>query len=146
MQTNHYGKNQTGRHCARAFTLVELLLVLVILGTLASIVYPNMARHTVEARIKATRVQIASFDTALGVFEVENGYFPSGLNGLKDLVQRPRDAAEWHGPYIPKIPKDPWGHEYIYECPGNQNAATYDLMSMGPDGQPGTEDDITNWE
>jgi len=146
MKTNQYGKNQTDPRCARGFTLVELLLVLVILGTLASIVYPNMAKHAVEARIKAARVQMSSFDTALGAFEVENGYFPSGQNGLGDLVQRPKDAPGWHGPYLQKIPKDPWGHDYIYEYPGRQNVDAYDLMSLGPDGQPGTEDDITNWE
>ena len=145
-ETNLYGKNQAGCRSARGFTLVEMLLVLVILGVLASIVYPNVANRAAEARIKATKVQIAALRAALAAFEVDNGHFPSGANGLKDLVQRPNNAPEWHGPYIDKIPKDQWGHDYIYECPGKHNVAAFDLMSMGPDGQLGTEDDITNWE
>jgi general secretion pathway protein G len=132
----------------RGFTLVELLLVLVILSTLAAIVYPNLAKHGLRARITATRTQIEVFRTALAQFEMENDRYPQGRNGLLELVQRPHDAKNWHGPYLEKgfIPKDRWGHEFIYECPGKHNPESYDLFSMGPDGIAGTPDDITSWE
>jgi general secretion pathway protein G len=139
-------QNRTAvRVAARGFTLVEMLLVLVILGVLAAIVYPKVAGRSEEARVTATRTQIASFKTALDAYEVDNGGYPKGRNGLMDLVQKPKDAQNWR-PYLDSIPKDPWGNDYIYECPGKNNQNSYDLSSMGPDKQAGTEDDITNWE
>jgi general secretion pathway protein G len=128
------------------FTLVELLLVLVILGTLAAIVYPKLAGRGEQARTTAAKTQIVSMSTVLDLFEVDNGYYPKGKAGLLDLVTQPSDALSWKGPYIKDIPKDPWGNDYIYEYPGKQNASSYDLFSMGPDGKEGNEDDITNWD
>ena len=129
------------------FTLVEMLLVLVILSTLAAIVYPNLSKHALRGRITATKAQIEVFRTALASFEMDNDHFPKGRGGLAELVQQPRDAKNWRGPYLDKgIPKDPWGHDYIYNCPGNRRPETYDLFSMGPDGVASTEDDITNWQ
>ena len=128
-----------------AFTLIELLLVLVILGILAAIVVPKFSGRTEQARITAAQTQISSFSTALDAFEVDNGYYPKGNNGLQDLVQQPRDAQNWRGPYLKEVPKDPWNNDYVYECPGKQNAA-YDLMSTGPDGRSGGDDDITNFK
>lgn len=128
------------------FTLIELLLVLVILGILAAIVVPKFAGRTEQARRTAAQSQIATFGTALDAFEVDNGYYPKGGNGLQDLVIQPRDAQNWKGPYLKsEIPLDPWGRAYIYECPGKRNPSGYDLMSMGPDGRENTEDDINNW-
>ena len=144
LSPNRAGLHQTG--VQRGFTLVEMLLVLMILGVLAAIVVPKMANRGQDARIKATVTQISAFKTALDIFEVDNGYYPKGRNGLLDLVQKPRDASNWHGPYLESIPKDPWNNDYIYEFPGKHNASGFDLMSMGPDGRSGTEDDITNWE
>ena len=146
MKSKRCDKNQIVHHSIRAFTLVEMLLVLVVLGILAAIVYPNITKYGPESRIKATKVQITALRTAIEVFQVENGQFPSGSSGLNDLVKRSKDAPQWRGPYIGKVPKDAWEHDYIYECPGKHNVATFDLMSMGPDGQVGTRDDITNWE
>jgi general secretion pathway protein G len=128
------------------FTLVEMLLVLVILATLAAIVYPKLAGRSEQARQTAAQTQIASFSTALDSFEVDNGFYPKGKNGLGDLVSAPRDATSWHGPYLKEIPKDPWQNEYVYECPGKHNPTSYDLLSLGPDGRAGGEDDITNWQ
>jgi len=130
----------------RAFTLIELLLVLVILGILAAIVVPKFSGRTEQARKTAAQTQISSFSTALDAFEVDNGYYPKGPNGLMDLVEQPRDAQDWKGPYLKEIPKDPWNNDYIYESPGKHNSSSYDLTSMGPDGKEGGDDDITNWQ
>ena len=131
----------------RGFTLIELLLVLVILGILAAIVVPKFSGRTEQARQTAAQSQIATFGTALDAFEVDLGHYPKGKNGLLDLVQQPRDSASWKGPYLKnEIPKDPWGSEYIYECPGKHNPSSYDIMSMGPDLRVGGDDDISNWQ
>lgn len=131
-----------------AFTLIELLLVLVILGILAAIVVPKFSGRTEQARITAAHSQISSFGTALDAFEVDTGSYPKGSRGLNDLVQASGDVQNWRGPYLKSetgIPKDPWGNDYIYECPGRHNVNGYDLSSMGPDGRAGNDDDITNW-
>jgi len=146
MRTNALIKDRSFRQSRQGFTLVEMLLVLVILGVLAAIVYPKVAGRGEQARVTSTQTQIASFKTALDAFEVDNGYYPKGRNGLLDLVQKPRDAVNWRGPYLESIPKDPWGNDYIYECPGKHNPSSYDIMSMGPDGRSGSEDDIGNWQ
>src|SRR5439155_393933 len=131
----------------RAFALIELLLVLVILSILAAIVVPKFSGRTEQARMTAAQSQISTFGTALDAFEVDNGYYPRGKNGLVDLVQPPRDAQSWKGPYLKSdIPLDPWQHPYIYECPGKHNPTSYDIMSMGPDGRAGSEDDVCNWQ
>ena len=125
----------------QGFTLVEMLLVLVILATLAAIVYPKVVGRSRQAQITATVTQIGAFKTALEAFEVDNGYFPKGRNGLMDLVVQPRDAGSWHQ-YLDSIPKDPWGNDYAYECPGKHNPNSYDVYSQGP---PGEQMQIGNW-
>lgn len=142
-----YNEQKTKNNSARrGFTLVELLLVLVILGTLAAIVVPKFSGRTEQARQTAATADISMMGVALDAFEVDMGYYPKGKSGLQDLVTQPRDGANWKGPYIKgEIPKDPWGNEYIYECPGKHNDQSYDLMSMGFDGRVGGDDDITNW-
>ncbi len=131
----------------RAFTLIELLLVLVILGILAAIVVPKFSGRTEQARITAAHSQIATFGTALDAFEVDNGFYPKGKSGLNDLVEQPRDTPNWRGPYLKgEIPLDPWGQAYLYECPGKHNPTSYDVMSMGPDNRAGGDDDIANWQ
>jgi general secretion pathway protein G len=131
----------------KGFTLIEMLLVLVILGTLAAIVIPKFAGRSEQARITATQTQISNFETALDTFEVDNGYYPKGNEGLNELLEQTDEAKNWKGPYLKHgIPPDPWGNAYIYECPGANNESSYDIMSIGPDGRKGTEDDITNWE
>jgi general secretion pathway protein G len=130
---------------SRGFTLIELLLVLVILGVLAAIVVPKFAGRTEQARQAAAKTQVSSFATVLDAYEVDNGFYPKGKSGLNDLVQASRDAKNWRGPYLKEVPKDPWGNDYVYECPGKNNPTSYDVSSMGPDGQMGTEDDINNW-
>lgn len=144
---HHHIRQYLGGRAQRAFTLVELLLVLVILGVLAAIVVPKFSGRTEQARQTAAVSQIATFGTALDAFEVDNGFYPKGKNGLVDLVQPPQNAQNWRGPYLKgEIPMDPWGSAYIYECPGRYNPSGYDLMSMGPDGRVGGDDDVTNWQ
>lgn len=144
---NRTGNAEKRSHTQRAFTLIELLLVLVILGILAAIVVPKFSGRTEQARLTAAQSQISTFGTALDAFEVDNGYYPRGKNGLQDLVVPPRDAQNWRGPYMKgDIPLDPWQRPYVYECPGKHNPSSYDLYSIGLDGRAGTEDDVCNWQ
>lgn len=129
-----------------AFTLVEMLLVLVILATLAAIVIPKMAGRSQQAKVASAATQISNIEIALDAFEVDNGYYPK-TGGLNDLVDAPGNATGWKGPYLKKgVPPDPWGNAYIYEYPGKHTANGYDIASPGPDGRSGTDDDLNNWE
>lgn len=135
-----FHKRQSG------FTLIEMLLVLVILAALAAVVVPKFAGRSKQAKITAAQSQIANLEIALDSFEIDNGYYPKGNDGLMLLVERPGDTSDWRGPYLKKgIPLDPWSNPYLYEYPGRRNAGGYDLSSNGPDGRAGGEDDITNW-
>jgi general secretion pathway protein G len=123
-----------------------MLLVLLILATLAAIVVPKFAGRAQQAKETAAKTQISSFSTALDAFEVDMGYYPSTADSLQALQVEPKDPKSWRGPYLKQsVPKDPWGNDYTYEYPGKRNAGSYDLVSMGPDGRPGTDDDITNF-
>ena len=143
MRLNNQRRNNTNQQ-RRGFTLVELLLVLVILGVLAAIVIPKFSGRTEQAKMQAAITQISTFRTALDAFEVDNGYYPKGRSGLQDLIVQPRDAQNWRGPYMQtdRVPLDPWGGEYIYECPGKHNPTSYDIYSAGP---PGENTIIGNW-
>ena len=135
------------RTTRRAFTLVEMLLVLVILAVLAAIVIPKFAGRSQQAKETAAKAQINSLELALDSFEVDTGFYPQGGAGLNALVEQPSNAQNWKGPYLKKgIPLDPWGNAYVYTYPGKNNAKGYDLSSIGPDGRSGGDDDITNWD
>jgi general secretion pathway protein G len=125
-----------------AFTLIELLLVLVILAVLAAVVVPKLTGRVEDAKIKACKAEIASIKSALNNFEVDNSRFPTSEEGLNALVQKPANLDNWRG-YLDKMPLDPWGHAYVYRTPGS-GGHDFDLISWGPDGQEGTADDITN--
>ena len=133
------------RRARRGFTLVELLLVLVILATLAALVLPKFTGRTEQARLTAAQTQISTFGTALDAYEVDTGSYPNSQQGLNALINAPGDISGWRGPYLKSdIPMDPWGHPYAYTYPGSVNASGYDIRSAGPDGQMGTSDDIAN--
>ncbi|MDD4278397.1 MAG: type II secretion system major pseudopilin GspG [Candidatus Sumerlaeales bacterium] len=141
LQTNYH------RHLQRGFTLIELMLVVTILGILMAVVMPNITGKTKEVQIKACRTSISNLSTALGMFEVKSGRFPTTEEGLDALVTKPSDLDddEWSGPYLKDgiLPQDPWKQDYIYRCPG-ELGGDFDLISKGPDKQENTEDDITN--
>ncbi|MCX5662299.1 MAG: type II secretion system major pseudopilin GspG [Planctomycetota bacterium] len=132
---------------ARAgFTLVELLLVLVILAVLAAVILPRFTKRSEQSRITAATTDIASLDTAIDLFEVDTGRYPTTQEGLRALVEQPANLPAWKGPYLKRtLPNDPWGNAYIYRQPGQHNTDGYDLSSNGPNGQEGDTDDISNW-
>lgn len=131
---------------ARAFTLIELLLVLVIIATLAAMVLPRLAGQSQQAKFKAAQGDIASIEVALDTFEVNCGRYPTTEEGLQGLLNQPSGLTGWIGPYLKRgMPKDPWGNLYMYRCPGQHNTNGYDLYSFGADGQEGSGDDIDNW-
>jgi general secretion pathway protein G len=134
---------QRRRH---AFTLVEMLLVLVILAVLAAIVIPKFSGRSQQAKETAAKSDIHALEIALDAFEVDTGSYPTGNNGLNSLVDQPNGATNWKGPYVKTIPNDPWGHPYVYTYPGKNNTRGYDIMSMGPDGRVSGDDDITNYD
>jgi general secretion pathway protein G len=133
----------------RGFTLVEMLLVLVILATLAAVVVPKFAGRAKQAKVTAAKSQISNLEIAIDSFEIDMGYFPKAGNDLRDLVAEPNsnNVQDWHGPYLKKgIPRDPWGNDYVYNYPAKMNIGSYDIYSGGPDMKTGTDDDITNWQ
>ena len=133
------------RNRRRAFSLMELLLVLVILGVLAALVVPRFANRSQQARETAAKADVSSIETAIGAFEIDNGRYPSTEEGLEALISSPSGLDAWRGPYLSRgLPKDPWGNEYVYRYPGQENPDGFDLYSLGPDGREGN-DDIGNW-
>jgi len=131
------------------FTLMELLLVVAIIGILAAMLLPNISGRSEEARKTRAKTEIVStIGLALAMFESDVGGYPTTEQGLEALITKPDQASNWRGPYIRQAKqfKDPWGNEYQYQCPGQYNTTSYDIVSAGPDGQLGTEDDITNFD
>jgi len=127
-----------------AFTLIELLLVMVILVVLAAVVVPKFTSRSEQARQTAARTDINSFETALDAFEVDCGRYPATEEGLGALVSPPSGVQNWRGPYVKAVPNDPWQKPYQYRYPGTHNASSYDVYSTGPDRVEGN-DDIDNW-
>lgn len=136
------------RRRRQAFSLIELLLVLVILAVLAAVIVPKFSGRSQQARETAAKADIAALELALDVFETDIGRYPTRAEGLDALVTEPAGLQQgvWKG-YLKRggVPTDPWGSTYVYVQPGVHNTDGYDLCSPGPDRQEGTEDDITNW-
>jgi len=124
-----------------AFTLIEVVVVIVILVTLASIATPLYMNYIKRANVSAATTQIKMFDDALMNYKMDVGSYPE--SSLQALVENLDDNEKWKGPYLKPaaIPKDPWGNEYTYERGENDD---YEIASCGPDGEKGTEDDISN--
>ena len=137
----------------RGFTLIELMVVIVILGILAGLIVPRIMGRPDEARQLKAKIQIESIETALKLYKLDNGSYPSTEQGLLALVEQPATGnipAKWReGGYLDKgkLPKDPWGNDFVYLSPGVQGE--YDIVSYGADGVPGGEGkdmDINSWE
>ena len=145
-------KNRLLAMDAKGFTLIELMIVVVILGILAMVVVPNVMDRPDEARQTKARSDIKSLETALRLFKLDNGFYPTTEQGLQALVVIPttgRIPKKWNKPYLEKgkLPKDPWGNDFIYLSPGVNG--DYDIISYGADGVPGGEgfdQDINSWE
>jgi general secretion pathway protein G len=131
------------------FTLVELLVVLAILGLLAAIATPQVLKHLSGAKTKTAALEVKNLSTALEMFRIDTGRFPTQQEGLEALVRPVPGVERWNGPYLqkPTVPADPWGSPYLYRYPG-QHGGEFDLYSLGADkaeGGTGENQDITNW-
>ena len=131
------------------FTLMEVLLVLAILVILGSLVVMTFTTVLSDSDKQAAESQIGLLEPALSVYRLQMKEYPSTTQGLEALRNSPSDARhakKWNGPYIEKeLPVDPWDNPYQYQYPGKHNPTSFDLWSLGPDSQEGTEDDIGNW-
>jgi len=138
------------RRAAQAgFTLIEMLVVITIIGLIMALVAPRVLNYLAESKVKAAKIQIASFGSALDLYYLDVGHYPTSSEGLTALVQRPGNLTTWNGPYLKGdiVPEDPWGHDYLYRSPGEHGP--YDILSYGSDGQEGgtgTASDITSWQ
>jgi general secretion pathway protein G len=146
---------RTGRNRNRltqgGFSLIEIMVVLVILGILAALVAPNVMQGIDKALITQAKTDMKSIDTALSLYKMDNFIFPRTEQGLQALVSKsdiapvPKNFRK--DGYLTKLPKDPWGADYIYISPGEHGP--YDIYTLGQDGAPGGEGldaDIGNWE
>ncbi|MBK5274443.1 MAG: type II secretion system major pseudopilin GspG [Desulfuromonadales bacterium] len=140
-------KNRNG------FTLIEIMVVIVILGLLAALVGPKLMGRTDDAKVTDARVQIKNIETALKLYKLDNGSYPATEQGLSALVEKPTvgviPKTYKDGGYLEskKVPKDPWGNDYLYISPGEHG--DYDLFSYGADGAKGGDGknaDITSWD
>jgi len=137
----------------RGFTLIELMVVIVILGILAGLIVPRIMSRPEEARQAKARMQIESLETALKLYKLDTGSYPSTEQGLQALVEAPTVGnlpRKWReGGYLEKgkVPTDPWGNDYVYLSPGT--SGDYDIISYAADGEQGGEKknkDINSWE
>ena len=127
----------------KGFTLIEIMLVVIILGILAAMVVPKLTGRSDEARRSVAKTDIESnLALAIDLFDVDTGEYPSSL---EDLSKAPASATNWKGPYVKKLPRDPWSHSYVYKYPGEHNTDGYDLYSLGKSGTEGGSDIIGNW-
>lgn len=134
--------SRTNKRRQRGLTLVEILVVVTILGLIAGIVGVAVINTLEDTQKDATKAQISELGKSLDIYKVKFGRYPNSTEGLNSLLNPPNGKK----PIIEKLPKDAWSSDFVYLSPGQHNPAKYDIYSKGPDGQGGTEDDITNWE
>ena len=132
------------------FSLIEIILVVIIIATLSAMVVPRLSGRSEQARQAAAKADIeVNIPTALKLYELDNGFLPTTVQGLNALLQKPTTTPmpeNWNGPYLEKLPVDPWGRPYQYLSPGTNRPHDYDLSSLGKDAKPdAVKDDIVNW-
>jgi general secretion pathway protein G len=140
-------KRRRQRRGEEGFTLVEMLVVITIIGMIMALVGPRVLNYLSESRVKAAKIQIQSFSSALDLFYLDAGRFPTSSEGLGALVRPVSGAGSWNGPYLKggNVPNDPWGNPYVYKQPAER--APYEIRSFGSDGQEGgtgTSADLTS--
>ncbi len=139
--------NPSTPFAAKGFTLIEIMVVVVIIGILAGIVAPKIFGNVDKASITRAKQDIQGIESALDMYKLDNFDYPSTDQGLEALVTNPGDVRNWRpGGYLKRLPKDPWGREYLYLSPGEHGDV--DIYTLGKDGQPGGEGsnaDIGNW-
>ncbi|HEY2379840.1 MAG TPA: type II secretion system major pseudopilin GspG [Terriglobia bacterium] len=132
----------------RGITLIELLVVMVIIAMFATLVGSRLFRNVEKAHQATAKEQISEFESTLDLFRLDVGRYPTTAEGLDALRVKPSGLENWDGPYLKKdVPPDPWGHAYIYRCPGQHG--DFDLFSYGADGQEGGDGDgadVKNWK
>lgn len=129
----------------RAFTLIELMVVILILGILAALILPKVVGRTTEAKVGAAKRDLSTLSAAINQFRVDCDRYPTTEEGLNALQVQPNGVNGWKGPYLTKgIPADPWGNQYNYEFPGATGRESFTVMSYGSDGQPGGEGDAAD--
>ncbi|RYG35585.1 type II secretion system protein GspG [bacterium] len=131
LQTTHL-------HKRRAFTLIELMVVILILAILAALIVPKIIGRAGDAKIAKAKSDLASLSNALDTYRLDNGSYPSSEEGLQALINQPSGASGWKGPYV-KAALDPWGAPYEYEYPGTNGPNTFVIRTYGSDGAPGGE-------
>lgn len=143
---------RSSRHAQRGFTLIEIMVVVVILGVLGALVLPNVLSRPDHAKLTAARSDLQSIATALEIYRLDNGRYPTTAQGLEALVKQPTRSPIprfWSAQgYLKSMPTDPWGSAYQYEVPGTRSSQDYDLFSFGADGEAGGEGldaEIGNW-
>ena len=141
-------RNLERRRGQGGFTLVEILVVIAIIALIVSLVGPRVLNYLGESKVKAAKIQIQGFSSALDLFNLDTGRSPTTSEGLVALIRSPGNIPSWNGPYLKSgsVPDDPWGKPYVYRSPGEHGA--YDIMSYGSDGNEGgtgTAADITSW-
>jgi general secretion pathway protein G len=137
--------SQARRAAQAGFTLIEMLVVITIIGLIMALVAPRVLNYLAESKVKAAKIQIASLGSALDLYYLDVGHYPTSSEGLTALVQRPGNMTTWNGPYLKGdlVPEDPWGHPYNYRAPGEHGP--YDITSYGADGTE-SGSDITSWQ
>ena len=141
-------RRRHARRHQRGFTLVEILVVITIIGLIMALVGPRVINYLSESKSKAAKIQIESLGSALDLYYLDAGRYPTTAEGLRALVERVGSTQLWNGPYLKgnAVPNDPWGRPYVYRSPGQYGG--YDILSYGADGQEGgtgAAADITSW-
>lgn len=130
-------RRNAGRSGEQGFTLVEMLVVITIIGLIMGLIGPRVLNYLSESKVKAAKIQLQSFASALDLYYLDAGRYPSTSEGLAALVHQPAGVSAWNGPYLKggTVPNDPWNKAYVYRSPGERGP--YDIVSFGSDGQEG---------